>query len=131
MIVALVVALLLVAGASFWLTSRTSRRAPARDGVQRERKAAGRFRGVEIRIRAGACEAARSLEGRRFLVKQAPALPLPACTAAHCSCAFTKLSDRRTEGRRLEHGGLSTSMFVATNRRKRRDRRAKPAPERA
>jgi hypothetical protein len=78
---------------------------------------------VEIRTRSGACEPARALEGQRFLAKDAPALPLPSCDVAKCSCTFAKLSDRRTEDRRFEHGGLSAAMFLKTNRRAKRERR--------
>jgi hypothetical protein len=122
MILALIGALVAAAGAAYWLLFR--RRAAPQDPVARQTKpAGGRFGAVEIRTRSGACQAARSLEGQRFLAKQAPALPLAACTAVQCSCKFAKWSDRRSEGRRLEHGGLSASIFLANNRRTRRDRR--------
>ena len=117
MLVALVVALLLAAGGIYWLKS--SRRQPA----ARPAKAGGRFGGVEIRTRSSACAAAHELEGKRFLSKNAPALPLPKCTEARCSCTFAKLKDRRSDSRRIEHGALSASLFLATNRRKNRDRR--------
>jgi hypothetical protein len=86
-------------------------------------KAGGRFGAVQIRPRGNACRAAHMLENHRFLAKDAPALPLPECTAARCTCTFSKLPDRRTDGRRLDHGGLSASLFLATSRRKKRDRR--------
>jgi hypothetical protein len=122
MILALIGALVFAAGAACWLLSR--RRAASQDSVSRQKKpAGGRFGAVEIRIRSDACRAARSLEGQRLLAKDAPVLPLSDCTAAHCSCKFAKWSDRRAEGRRLEHGGLSASFFLANNRRTRRDRR--------
>ena len=121
MIFALIGVLALAAGA-YWLVSRdrvaTTDRAPPK-----AKPAGGRFGAVEIRVRTGACRAARELEGQRFLSKEAPALPLPACTVAQCSCKFTKWSDRRSEHRRLEHGGLSASIFLANNRRTKRERR--------
>jgi hypothetical protein len=120
MLLALVSVMVLVAGAAYW---HVARRAKSSKPAPRETKAAGRFGAVEIRMRNDACDAARALEGQRFLAKDAPALPLPACTAQQCSCSFGKLADRRTEGRRLEHGGLSASLFLTNSRRKRRDRR--------
>ena len=127
-IAALLSVLIVAAGVVYWLSARRAR-VPPRE--PRPQKAGGRFGGVEIRVRRGACAAARSLEGRRFLAKDAPALPLPRCAAAQCSCRFTKLSDRRTDGRRLEHGGLSATLFLANNRRTKRDRRdAKQRPRR-
>jgi hypothetical protein len=120
MILALVSAILIAGGAGYWLVAR---RGPQRGDTPRSTKPAGRFGAVEIRTRRGACDAARALEGQRFLAKDAPAFPLKACAVAQCSCSFGKLSDRRTEGRRLEHGGLSAVMFLTNNRRRKRDRR--------
>jgi hypothetical protein len=126
MIVGLVVALVSIAGAAWWLVARRTR---APNTSPPPARAGGRFGGVEIRARKGACRAARALEGQRFLAKNAPALPLPSCTAAKCTCRFTKLADRRTDGRRLEQGGLTASLFLAANRRSTRDRR-RPASSR-
>ncbi len=120
MIVACVAALALLAGAAYWAVNR---RAPAASSPQTLAKAGGRFGGVEIRTRNGACDAAHVLEGKRFLAKNAPPLPLPSCAAERCACSFTKLADRRTDGRRWQQGGLTASMFQAANRRKQRDRR--------
>jgi hypothetical protein len=112
--------IVVAAGAAYWLIAR---RGNASNPAQRAGKpAGGRFGSVEIRTRNGACEPARALEGKRFLAKDAPALPLPACKAAKCSCTFAKLSDRRTEDRRFD-GGLSAAMFLKTNRRAKRERR--------
>jgi hypothetical protein len=74
-------------------------------------------------VRHPACEPARGLRGQRYLANEAPALPLPGCTAPHCSCAFVKLSDRRTDDRRLDHAGLSASLFLSKNRRDQGGRR--------
>jgi hypothetical protein len=125
MIEAFVCVLVLLAGAACWLMVRRAR--ARRRPLPSPTKAGGRFGGVEIRTRAGACAAARALEGQRFLAKNAPALPLRGCAASQCSCRFSKLSDRRTDGRRLQQGGLTASLFLANNRRTKRDRR-RPAP---
>jgi hypothetical protein len=63
------------------------------------------------------------LQGHRFLAKDAPPLPLQGCTFAQCSCTFSKLKDRRTDGRRLDYGTLNASLLLATNRRTKKDRR--------
>ena len=136
MVVAFIAALVTATGMGYWLLSRRETRpagrpspaakavvpkAPATKAVA---KAGGRFAAVEIRTRAGSCRVAQALEGHRFLAKDAPALPLQGCTSTQCSCTFSKLPDRRTEGRRLDFGGLSASMFLAKNRRTKRDRRS-------
>lgn len=121
MIEALLVALVVAAGAGGWLLLRKRGERPA---APNKKKASRRFGAVEIYTRSGCCEAARSLEGQRFLATQAPALPLHGCTAAQCSCKFGKLTDRRTEERRLEQGTISGSLFMASNRRAKPERRS-------
>jgi|SRR5688572_32946281 hypothetical protein len=122
MFVALIGALVASGGAAFWLVSR--RETPPKAPHPKPRtKAGGRFGAVEIRPRRGACRAALQLKDRRFLAKNAPALPLRECSAERCNCIFSKLKDRRTDARRLEHDGLSAALFLTTNRRGKRDRR--------
>jgi hypothetical protein len=120
-ITALIGALIVAAVGAYWLQHR---RAKGATPAARDTKGPRRFGAVEIRFRAGACEAACALEGQRFLANEAPALPLPKCTAAKCSCAFVKHTDRRSDDRRFEHGGLGASMFQSANRRAKRDRRS-------
>jgi hypothetical protein len=108
-------------GGVYWFFARRGRSNTA--APRPTKPAGGRFGSVEIRTRNGACEPARALDGQRFLVKDAPSLPLPACDVTKCSCTFAKLSDRRTDDRRFEHGGLSAAMFLKTNRRAKRERR--------
>ena len=76
----------------------------------------------------GACSAIRSLEGKRFLEREAPTFPLPGCTAARCDCVYVHHEDRRTG--RKDRRGLSQidreffDYSGKTNRRMRRGRRA-------
>ena len=121
MFVALIGALVASLGAAFWLVSR--REPPRKKQAAPRKKAGGRFGAVEIRPRGGACRGALRLRGRRFLAKNAPALPLQECAAERCMCIFSKLPDRRTDARRLEHDGLSAALFLTKNRRGKRDRR--------
>jgi hypothetical protein len=109
--------LLLVVAATWWW-----RRAPARNASSPRATEAAPFGSVEIRVRSGACETAKALSGQRFLALEAPALPLPACSAARCTCSFVKLTDRRTESRRLGYG-LNASMFLSADRREQHERR--------
>lgn len=119
----LTIAALLVAGAvGYWAVFRRPA-APSPDS-RSEQTAIRRFGGVEIRLRLDACDAARALEGQRFLAKDAPLLPLPGCDAHRCSCRFAKLADRRTDDRRFEHGGLGAALYNDDDRRAKRERRA-------
>jgi hypothetical protein len=125
MLFGLIGALVALAGAAYWLVARRPAAASAQPPRAKEggAKEGGRFGAVQIRARLGACRAAQLLQGHRFLAKNAPPLPLRECSAARCSCTFSKLPDRRTDGRRLEHSGLHTTLFIAANRREKRDRR--------
>src|SRR5262245_951398 len=122
MLFALIGTLVVLAGAAYWHFSRRPTAASSHPPPPRA-KEGGRFGAVQIRPRLGACRAAQLLQGHRFLAKDAPSLPLRECSAARCSCKFSKMPDRRTEGRRLEHGGLHTTLFIAANRRTKHDRR--------
>lgn len=115
-----IAAVIASAAAAYWFLAR---RGVARASPVRKTRPRAQFSSAEIRLRRNACEPARALQGRRFLSTEAPALPLPDCSAPRCSCSFIKLSDRRTERRRLELDGLIASMFLTTNRREKRDRR--------
>jgi hypothetical protein len=48
----------------------------------------------------GACAAVKRLSGQRFLSKEAPPIPLPACDAASCRCRYLHFEDRRQSGER-------------------------------
>jgi hypothetical protein len=109
-----------VLAAGFYWRSRLKRSVPA---PSRPMRAAERFAAVEIRRGSVACQAARALDGQRFLANQSPALPLAGCTKKRCNCHFAKLSDRRTDDRRWGHEGLSAAMFNTAQRRKLADRR--------
>jgi hypothetical protein len=59
---------------------------------------------VAIRHRGGACAAVQRLSGQRFLSKEAPPVPLPACDAATCHCRYVHFEDRRqNDERRSPH----------------------------
>jgi hypothetical protein len=119
LIAILAAAALLATIARWWW----SRRAQASHATSRAARSAQRFAAVEIRRRSGACQAARALDGQRFLMNQSPALPLAGCTKKRCDCSFAKLSDRRTDDRRWGHDGLSAALFNTAQRRKLADRR--------
>jgi hypothetical protein len=47
------------------------------------------------------CRAVLAARGKRFLSREAPPLPLPACTKPEtCDCKFVHFNDRRQEERR-------------------------------
>lgn len=86
-----------------------------------------KFHAVSIRFGANACEAARKMEGRRFLSSAAPRLPLPECDVQGCQCRFKHHTDRRSgDDRRNAWGqGLGTTATGQFSREQRKggDRR--------
>lgn len=58
------------------------------------------YHAVEVRSSDGACDAARAIQGKRFLSTEAPLIPLPMCKRSSCSCAYVHFDDRRSHQRR-------------------------------
>jgi hypothetical protein len=71
-----------------------------------------KFHAVSIHSTSSACEAAKSMQGIRFLSSAAPRLPLPECDAADCKCRFAHHADRRSGvDRRVE---VPQNMLAST-----------------
>jgi len=64
-------------------------------------KRARYFHAVAIVPNMSACPDARAIAGIRYLSREAPPLPLPACPwPERCRCRFEKFEDRRQDDRR-------------------------------
>ncbi len=68
----------------------------------------------------GDCQALRGLRGRRFLVREAPRLPVHGCNASHCHCRYVHHKDRRSGGDRRGAHGLRNELFEYTGVKDRR-----------
>lgn len=64
-----------------------------------------------------ACPAAYALRDRRFLSREAPALPLQGCGAEHCTCRYEHHSDRRKGARRTSDLGVSIDGHLGLEQR--------------
>ena len=78
---------------------------------------------VSIRSPKNACEAAKSLIGKRFLSKEAPPLPLTDCTAISCRCRYVHHEDRRM-GDEDQRAPFKGAYGKSSERRSGRDRRS-------
>ncbi len=80
---------------------------------------------VAIRHQDGACSAVQRLSGQRFLSKDAPAIPLPACDAASCRCRYVHFEDRRQndERRNLQPALMHVGGYGGPERRSGGERR--------
>jgi hypothetical protein len=86
---------------------------------------AGDFRAVSIAPNIMSCNAAMHSTGKIYLLRDAPRLPLDACTRpADCSCKFRKKLDRRDGDRRLFGATETNRWFAGTDNRKHRSRRS-------
>lgn len=107
-------------------SSPTKQQPAARKSI--ERKEDTTYHAVSIKFDKNACQAAKDLEGRRFLSNAAPRLPLPDCNALECRCHFLHHKDRRSSKDRRSpfaapgFGSGSTGSYEQ-ERRKRPDRR--------
>jgi hypothetical protein len=73
----------------------------------------GAFRAVSVAPNLLCCAAAAHATGKRVLLREAPRLPLAACTMPkECVCKFRKDADRRDSDRRL-FGDMETNRWFA------------------
>jgi hypothetical protein len=85
----------------------------------------GDFRSVEIAPSIMCCSAAMHATGRPYLLREAPRLPLEACTMpTNCSCKFRKHADRRDSDRRLFGAAETNRWFAGVDIRTRGGRRS-------
>jgi hypothetical protein len=85
------------------------------------------FRAVSVVPGKGCCQEAKSSVVKRYLLRDAPRLPLSNCTMpANCTCKFKKVSDRRDgDGDRRQIGILETGRWLAARENRiRRNRRS-------
>jgi hypothetical protein len=103
-----------------------ARPSSARPPTLQVAKAAARdYRAVSIVSGDTGCGAAAEFVGKRFLVAEAPRLPLEACSnPAGCTCSYRKHADRRTgEDRRLALPGEKSAWYHGSERRRPSGRR--------
>jgi hypothetical protein len=75
------------------------------------------YHAVSIVPGAVCCAAARDLRTQRFLSKEAPPLPLKACTASGCRCSYRHFDDRRMKSRRASDRIGQPPPFSGAERR--------------
>lgn len=78
------------------------------------------FQAISIYRGLICCEMARRFSEHRFLVRDAPPLPLTGCTLGKkCQCKYIKHKDRRAEPRRLMDFGVAARLFDGNEKRNR------------
>jgi hypothetical protein len=85
----------------------------------------GAYRAVSLAPSLMCCAAATQVRGKRVLLREAPQLPLKACSMAKdCKCKFLKNADRRDGDRRLFGAEETSRWFAGSENRKGVARRA-------
>jgi hypothetical protein len=85
------------------------------------------FTAVSIVTPTSCCPAVGEMSGRKLLAKEAPRLPLSACTMpGECRCRFQKHSDRRSgdDDRRLFSSSQRSVWYAGQQRRNSSGRRS-------
>jgi hypothetical protein len=83
------------------------------------------YRAVSLAPSLECYAAAKNSPGKRYLLREAPRLPLANCaTPASCSCKFRKHADRRDGDRRLLGEVETSRWYGGTERRTRAGRRS-------
>ena len=93
----------------------TRHRADVRHARQKlANSSGGEYAAVSIHTARNGCPAAERIRGNRFLVREAPRLPLAQCNWSKCQCTYAHHYDRRTgNGDRRRH----RESFAGNDRR--------------
>lgn len=87
-------------------------------------RAAGDYRAVSLTTCLHCGAPSKDMAGKRFLLREAPVLPLTGCSrGSKCSCKYRKHADRRDGDRRLLGDTETSRWFAGSERRARRARR--------
>lgn len=98
---------------------------PAPGAGRKPSNTGGDYRAVSFAPSIECYAAAKNAAGKRYLLREAPRLPLADCSMpANCSCKFRKHADRRDGDRRLFGTAESSRWFAGSERRKRGRRRS-------
>ena len=76
------------------------------------------------------CSAAKEMEGRRFLSREAPVLPLKKCDRASCQCRYEHHEDRRKGPRRARDFGVSIAAWDTDDDRRQKGKRGRRKDDR-
>ena len=130
-VVASILAILALVALAIYFIKRSGRDSaePAERRVA-DTGATSKFHAVSLNISANACEAARNIEGYRYLSGAAPQIPLADCDSQECDCRYVHHADRRSGRDRSnvwgQGSGLDATGQFRAEQRKRTDRRKRP-----
>lgn len=84
---------------------------PKRTLTKATPKPLAKYHAVSIEPGHNCCHSARVLQGKRFLSREAPTLPLKNCGNAECTCHYLHHEDRRAGPRRARDMGVAIDAW--------------------
>ena len=75
------------------------------------------YHAVTVVVGDRACAAARAIEQKRFLSREAPKLPLKNCDYPNCQCHYAHHDDRRRGPRRAREMGVALDGYEGDEKR--------------
>ena len=98
---------------------------PSRKSLAKAKTAAAPtspYRATSIKYGGDACEAVKALGEQRFLLDEAPHVPLSNCDSLKCNCRYVRHKDRRSdEGERRAISGATGGVYSNAGNTERRD----------
>lgn len=92
------------------------------------RRNSGIYRAIAIAKGKFSCRAAQRFANHRFLVADAPTIPMAGCDmTSACTCSYIKFADRRAGPRRASDMGIATFGIAFAEQRETPDRRSREA----
>lgn len=129
-IVAIIILILLFL--SYRRSRATTTKRPPLPGRPGQAKPDSQFHAVSLKFPANACNAAKAMEGKRFLSSAAPRIPLPECDSLECKCRFIHHKDRRQGDDRRNPYPTNVAGITGEHKQEQRhrsDRRSDDDPE--
>ena len=118
--------LVVVAAVVFYLKQGKSKAKTTARPVRNDAELQVSYKALGIVCDDGACEGAKVHQGKRYLIADAPHLPLPDCQQ-DCQCRYEHYPDRRNpDGDRRVNFGLASNLHGSNEgerREKKKDRR--------
>lgn len=105
---------------------RSSTRPPPDSNRARSGSARAPYQAVSIMTPRLCCQSATTIEGRKFLVPEAPRLPLADCDHGSCKCGYIRHTDRREDDHeRRGPPGLKSELYALESGEERRATRGR------
>jgi hypothetical protein len=91
--------------------------------VARAKRAASEirpYRAASVLVQGCACNGAKAIRGKRYLIADVPIIPLPECNQSQCQCRYVRHEDRRKKDERRALYSLQSDLYAVNEKSDRR-----------